>query len=59
VDYVAVGQMIDQGADERVLLFVKLPEGQKLTPEFEARIKKEMRARRSPRHAPAKVRLVS
>lgn len=55
VDYCAVGQLIDDGADERVLLFVKLPEGQAITPEFEAKIKKEMRARRSPRHAPAKV----
>lgn len=56
VDYLAVGQKIDGGADERVVLFVKLPPETALTPEFEAKIKSEIRTRRSPRHVPARVR---
>ena len=55
-DYLAVGQKIDNGADERVILFVKLPPGQELVPEFEAKLKSEIRLRRSPRHVPARVR---
>jgi hypothetical protein len=55
LDYLAVGQKTDGGTDERVVLFVKLPLGQNLSPAFEARIKSEIRARRSPRHVPARV----
>jgi len=55
IDSLAVGQKIDGGADERVVLFVKLPEGNALTPELEQKIKSEVRARRSPRHVPAKI----
>ncbi|TFK75898.1 acetoacyl-CoA synthetase [Pluteus cervinus] len=54
-DYVAVGQKTDGGMDERVLLFVKLPDGRTLSEEFQQNIKKEIRARRSPRHVPAKI----
>ncbi|KJA30266.1 hypothetical protein HYPSUDRAFT_126374 [Hypholoma sublateritium FD-334 SS-4] len=54
-DYLAVGQKIDNGADERVILFVKLPSEQELVPEFEAKLKSEIRLRRSPRHVPARI----
>lgn len=56
VDSLAVGQKIDGGVDERVVLFVKLPEGYNLSSDFEEKIKAEIRARRSPRHVPARVR---
>lgn len=55
LDYLAVAQKTDGGADERVVLFIKLPLGQELSPTFEARIKSEIRSRRSPRHVPARV----
>lgn len=55
LDYLAVGQKTDGGADERVVLFIKLPPGQDLSPTFERRIKSEIRSRRSPRHVPARV----
>ncbi|KAI0081811.1 acetoacetate-CoA ligase [Panus rudis PR-1116 ss-1] len=55
VDCLAVGQSIAQGTDERVILFVKLLEGEKLSAELETRIKGEIRARRSARHVPAKI----
>ena len=54
-DCLAVGQSVARGTDERVVLFVKLLEGQALTDELARRIKAEVRARRSPRHVPAKV----
>jgi acetoacetyl-CoA synthetase len=57
VDCLAVGQKIDGGADERVILFVKLPEGQSLSLDLEQKIKSEIRTRRSPRHVPARVRI--
>jgi len=55
VDCLAVGQAIDKGSDERVILFVQLLEGEKLTEELEKRIKEEVRSRRSPRHVPSRV----
>ena len=55
LDCLAVGQKTDGGSDERVVLFIKLPPGQDLSPTFEARIKSEIRSRRSPRHVPARV----
>ena len=58
-DCLAVGQSIAQGADERVVLFVKLLEGETLSEELVKRIKHEIRARRSARHVPAKVRRTS
>ena len=56
VDCLAVGQSIDEGTDERVVLFIKLPEGQRCTDELKNRIKLEIRARRSPRHVPEMVK---
>ncbi|KAG6814189.1 hypothetical protein H0H92_000866 [Tricholoma furcatifolium] len=55
LDALAVGQKIDNGMDERVVLFIKLPEGSTLTPEMEHKIKVEVRNRRSPRHVPAQI----
>ena len=57
VDYLAVGQKTEGGADERVVLFVKLGQGEKLDAEFEGTIKKTIRSRRSARHVPARVSL--
>lgn len=59
LDYLAIGQKTEGGADERVVLFIKLPLGQDLSPSFEAKIKFEIRVRRSPRHVPARVCLYS
>ncbi|PFH52736.1 hypothetical protein AMATHDRAFT_73869 [Amanita thiersii Skay4041] len=55
VDSLAIGQKVENGTDERVVLFLKLMEGQELSCEFEQKIKSEVRSRRSPRHVPAKV----
>lgn len=55
VDCLAVGQSIAQGTDERVILFIKLLEGEHLTAELERRIKTEIRTRRSARHVPSKI----
>lgn len=54
VDCLAIGQSIAQGTDERVILFIKLLEGEKLGEELERKIRSEIRARRSARHVPAK-----
>ena len=53
---VAVGQ--DTGDDVRVVLFVKLAQGLTLDPEFEDRIKREIRDGASPRHVPKMIRQV-
>lgn len=55
VDCLAVGHSINNGTDERVILFIKLDEGFTISDELERRIRTEMRARRSARHVPAKV----
>ncbi|KAK0453664.1 acetoacetyl-CoA synthetase [Armillaria borealis] len=56
VDCLAVGQLIEGGTDERVILFVKLPDGHVLSETtLEQKIKAEIRKRRSPRHVPAKI----
>ncbi|GBE79455.1 Malonamoyl-CoA synthetase vrtB [Sparassis crispa] len=55
VDSLVIGQGIAKGADERVILFIKLLEGQVLSAELEKRIKAEIRVRRSARHVPARV----
>lgn len=55
VDSLAVGQKVDNGADERVVLFVKLLQGQCLSNELQQKIRAEIRTRRSPRHVPARV----
>jgi acetoacetyl-CoA synthetase len=55
IDCLAVGQIIEGGVDERVILFVKLEEGESLSSDLETRLKREVRARRSPRHVPSRV----
>ncbi|KAG6821270.1 hypothetical protein H0H93_002380 [Arthromyces matolae] len=55
LDALAAGQKIDNGMDERVILFVKLPPGTALSFDFLQKIKSEIRSRRSPRHVPAKI----
>ncbi|KAF9009054.1 acetoacyl-CoA synthetase [Cyathus striatus] len=55
IDSLAVGQKIDGGSDERVILFVKLSIGCELSASLESRIRSEIRRRRSPRHVPAQV----
>ena len=55
VDCLAIGQSIQQGTDERVILFVKLLEGETLSADLEKRLKTEIRNHRSARHVPAKV----
>jgi len=48
-----VGQ--DWKGDVRVILFVKLAEGQKLTEELKNKIRTTLRSNASPRHVPAKI----
>lgn len=55
VDSLVVGQMTEDKKDERVVLFVKLDEGEKLTPETVYAIKQEVRVQRSARHVPCSV----
>lgn len=52
-DSIVVGQYFK--GDQRIILFVKLKEGQKLTEELKERIKMELRTKASPRHVPAKI----
>jgi acetoacetyl-CoA synthetase len=52
-DSVVVGQ--DWKNDVRVILFVKLAEGVKLTEELKNKIKQTIRTNASPRHVPAKI----
>ncbi|KAJ7904525.1 acetoacetyl-CoA synthetase [Mycena olivaceomarginata] len=52
VDCLAVGQTIG-GSDEQVILFVKLPDSEELSPALVRQIKEEVRARRTARHVPA------
>ncbi|KAJ6485031.1 acetoacetyl-CoA synthetase [Mycena vitilis] len=54
IDCLAVGQTIGE-SDERVILFVKLPDTQELSPALVRQIKEEVRTRRSPRHVPAEI----
>jgi len=55
VDSLVVGQMTEDKKDERVVLFVKLDQGENLTQETVLAIKKEIRVRRSARHVPCSV----
>ncbi|CAE6455479.1 unnamed protein product [Rhizoctonia solani] len=55
VDYLVVGQAIQGGTDERVILFVKLTEGETLSDDLRKRIREEIRRKRSPRHCPEKI----
>ena len=52
-DSLAIGQSW-QG-DQRVLLFVRLAEGYNLTTDLEAKIKRSLREKASPRHVPARI----
>ena len=52
-DSVVVGQAWQQ--DQRVILFLKLKEGQTLTDDLRDSIRKKIRADVSPRHVPAKI----
>ena len=55
LDCLAVGQSIRAGADERVVLFVKLSEGCKPGSELEKKLRAEIRTRRTARHVPERV----
>lgn len=50
-DSLAIGQ--NWKGDQRIILFVKLNEGYKLTEELKDKIKKTLREKASPRHVPA------
>jgi acetoacetyl-CoA synthetase len=50
-DSLAIGQNFQE--DQRVILFVKLAEGQTLTDDLKDKIKKTLRENASPRHVPA------
>ena len=52
-DSLVVGQ--DWENDVRVVLFVKLAEGQRLTPDLAGRIKTAIRTSTTPRHVPARI----
>lgn len=54
-DSLCVGQRRIQDPDERVLLFLKMRSGRKLTPALIDRIKSAIRTSLSPRHVPAYV----
>ena len=53
VESLVVGQQWEN--DERVVLFVRLREGQPLTPALEDRIRRRIREHATPRHVPAKI----
>ncbi|CAE6454223.1 unnamed protein product [Rhizoctonia solani] len=55
IDSLVVGQAIQGGADERVILFVKLAQGETLSDDLRKRIREEIRKKRSPRHCPEKI----
>jgi hypothetical protein len=56
VDCLVVGQSIDGGMDERVILFVQLKAGETLSLDLQKKIVLEIRTRRTPRHVPAMVK---
>lgn len=55
IDTLAVGQPIDQGEDERVILFCKMKDGYQFDEALVKKIKGEIRRLLSPRHVPAVV----
>jgi len=57
VEAVAVGQEWDD--DTRIVLFVRLAEGQRLTDALQAEIRARLRANASPRHVPARIAQVT
>lgn len=52
-DSLAIGQ--NWHGDQRVILFIKLAEGYRLTEDLKNKIKKTLREKASPRHVPAKI----
>jgi acetoacetyl-CoA synthetase len=52
-DSVAIGQHWD--GDERIILFVKLAEGEELSEELRERIRRTIRENATPRHVPARI----
>ncbi|MBI2899371.1 MAG: acetoacetate--CoA ligase [Planctomycetes bacterium] len=57
LDSLVIGQ--DWEGDQRIVLFVKMRPGLKLTDEVAARIRKTIRENASPRHVPAKILAVA
>jgi acetoacetyl-CoA synthetase len=57
VESLVIGQRWDN--DERVVLFVRLRDGETLTRELEDRIRRQIRENTSPRHVPARIVQVS
>jgi acetoacetyl-CoA synthetase len=53
VESLAIGQ--DWDGDVRVVLFVKLREGARLTPELEAHMRSAIRSHATPRHVPSRI----
>ncbi len=53
VESLVIGQRWDD--DERIVLFVRLRDGQALTPDLEERIRRRIREHASPRHVPARI----
>jgi acetoacetyl-CoA synthetase len=53
VESLVIGQQWD--GDERIVLFVRLREGLRLTPEIEDRIRRRIRENTTPRHVPARI----
>ena len=53
VESLVIGQQWER--DERIVLFVRLREGAKLTSEIEDRIRQQIRANTTPRHVPARI----
>ena len=53
VESLVIGQQWEN--DERVVLFVRLRDGQALTPEIEERVRRRIRENATPRHVPAKI----
>lgn len=52
-DSICVGQRRPQDAHERVLLFVKMRDGHKLTPSLEAEMREAIKSALSARHVPS------
>jgi hypothetical protein len=55
----AVGLLVEDGSDEKVILFVKMREGVELDAELEKLIKSSIRSARSARHVPARIATVN
>lgn len=54
-DALVIGQSINKNTDERVILFVKLGNGVKLSDQLVKALQMQIRAKRSPRHVPEKI----